>query len=407
MDAPVTVRATLDPGRAASETWDVLVVGAGPAGAATALHLARHGRRVLLVEAKSFPRPKVCGGCLNGRALELLADCGLDEAGLRRCGAVPLTTLHLACGSRSLDAPLPTGAALSRGTLDAALVERAVAAGAEFLPATTATIASDEADDDPALRAVRLTPAGTAIGATATARIVVAADGLGQAGLREVPALHSRARPSSRVGLGALLDDASADFPPGRLTMAVGARGYVGLTRVEGNRLNVAAAVDSRLLADSATPADVVRRILDECGQPVPAGLRSSAWHGTPALTRFCARHATRRLFAIGDAAGYVEPFTGEGIAWALLAAAAVAPLVESGCAAWRDGLARDWERAFRRTVSAGRWPCRLLAGLLRSPGWSAWSLRFCRAFPVVPRMAIAHVVARSARARRAEVRLP
>ncbi|MHC5542449.1 FAD-dependent monooxygenase, partial [Singulisphaera rosea] len=62
-----------------SRTWDVIVIGAGPAGALSALLAARSGLSTLLVERKRFPRPKVCGTCLNRSAVELLESLGLGE----------------------------------------------------------------------------------------------------------------------------------------------------------------------------------------------------------------------------------------------------------------------------------------------------------------------------------------
>ena len=58
--------------QAGSETWDVVIIGAGPAGSLAAVLLARAGQRVLLLERQKFPRAKVCGCCLNQRAQQLL-----------------------------------------------------------------------------------------------------------------------------------------------------------------------------------------------------------------------------------------------------------------------------------------------------------------------------------------------
>ena len=68
-------------------TWDALVIGAGPAGSVTARELARRGRRVLLVDRATFPRSKVCGGCLNGAAIRTLERLGLGRV---LEGALPL-----------------------------------------------------------------------------------------------------------------------------------------------------------------------------------------------------------------------------------------------------------------------------------------------------------------------------
>ena len=60
-------------------TWDALVIGAGPAGSVAARELARRGCRVLLVDKATFPRPKVCGCCVNGAAIRALERLGLGH----------------------------------------------------------------------------------------------------------------------------------------------------------------------------------------------------------------------------------------------------------------------------------------------------------------------------------------
>src|SRR5262249_1926756 len=79
---------------AGSRVWDVLVVGAGPAGTMAARELAQRGAAVLLVDRAAFPRWKVCGCCLNHRALSTLEAAGLGEM-VRRCGAVPLDDVQI------------------------------------------------------------------------------------------------------------------------------------------------------------------------------------------------------------------------------------------------------------------------------------------------------------------------
>ena len=78
----------------AIENWDVVVVGAGPAGALAAIELARKGIQVLLVEKRNFPRWKVCGCCLNAQAQAVLASVGQSEL-IEQQGGVALDQLLL------------------------------------------------------------------------------------------------------------------------------------------------------------------------------------------------------------------------------------------------------------------------------------------------------------------------
>ena len=109
--------------------YDVLVVGAGPAGSATAIHLARAGAAVLLADRSRFPRDKPCGGGITGRALRQ-APCGISPVVERIVHTFELRLHHRRSFRRSSDEPLIL--MTQRRRLDAHLVEQAVAAGAEF-----------------------------------------------------------------------------------------------------------------------------------------------------------------------------------------------------------------------------------------------------------------------------------
>jgi flavin-dependent dehydrogenase len=352
----MTIEATLTPARAARLSWQVIVVGAGPAGALAARELARRGRAVLLVDRAAFPRAKVCGCCLNARALATLAAVGLTDLATRR-GAVPLGDILLAAPGRRARLPLPGGAVLSRDALDAALVTEAVAAGAAFLPRTWAALGPVTASR----REVALTESGTTV--TASAPVILAADGLGGQFLAGDRA--AQVAPHSRIGAGVIAGAAADAFAPGRVYMACAAGGYVGLARLEDGRLDVAAAFDRDAVRRAGGPGELAARILQAVGFPPVPGLAGLPWRGTPALTRLSARPAAERVLALGDAAGYVEPFTGEGIAWALASAAAIAPLAARG---W-DGLTgRAWTALHRQVVAGRQGTCRLAAQVLRRP---------------------------------------
>jgi flavin-dependent dehydrogenase len=344
----------------AARLWDVVVVGAGPAGALAAYETARRGLGVLLVERAAFPRWKVCGSCLNGWALATLAGAGLGGL-MDRLGAVPLDRLHLAARGRRARLPLPRGAALSRSAFDAALVEAAVAAGATFLPQTQAALAGTTAG----ARRVRLSQEGRQ--GELGARVVLAAGGLGTR--LAVEEFTAPAETGSRIGAGAIADAGPAFYAPGTIFMAYGEGGYVGLVRLEDGRLDVAAALDPALVRRAGGLGQAAAGVLAEVGFPAVPDLAAAAWRGTPRLTRRASRLAAERVFVLGDAAGYIEPFTGEGIAWALAAAAAVAPLAARAAHGWHPGLADDWARVYRRTIARRQLTCRAVTRLLRSAG--------------------------------------
>ncbi len=346
---------------AAARRWDVAVIGAGPAGTMAARELALAGLEVVLVDRASFPRRKVCGGCLNASGLSTLAAAGLGDLPFR-LGGRRLSSMQLLAGGRSATVPA-AGAAVSREVLDLALAQRAVAAGAVFLPAVTAAV---EALSRPFHR-ISLVREGVRF--AVQARVVVAATGLG--GRFGAPGFATTVARGSRVGGGTILDVAPATVPDGTVVMAWAPGGYVGLVRVEGDRLNVAAAMTPRLARDAGGLGAAARSILEAAGAAVPEGLAGAVWHGTPPLTRRTVPAATDRLFLVGDATGYEEPFTGEGMAWALAAGRLVGGLVRRAVASGGEGLAEEWERTLDSTIRRRQRLCRVLAASLRRPALS------------------------------------
>jgi flavin-dependent dehydrogenase len=346
--------------------WDVAVLGAGPAGALVARCCARSGHSVLLLDRDTFPRWKVCGACLSPGAHQALERAGLATL-VPQCGGVRLESLTLRAGPHSSSIELRGSAALSRSALDHALVRAAIASGVEFRPGVRAQLGPREGE----VTSVLMTTRG-ARGA-ARARVVVDATGLGgvidprQATDDGVTGGSVLAHPDSRIGVGAVFDHASYDVAPGELQMTVGAAGYVGVVRLEDGSVNVGAALDKDI-AKRLGPGGAVDEILSESGREPLSGFPVQGWRGTPLLTRRRDRLAYPNFFRVGDAAGYVEPFTGEGMSWALTSALALAPLVTRAQAGWHDSLARAWEAYHRRHVRPSQRLCRGLARGLRHP---------------------------------------
>ena len=152
---------------------DVLVVGAGPAGAAAAITLARRGSRVTLVDKATFPRDKICGDGLTTGALRLLEDLGVQPASM--ASWTPVDDIHVSGpNGHTVTFPLPRergayAVVCRRMDLDAAIVDQARKVGVTVLEGTEVTAATDTGDR------VELTLGD---GTTLSAPYVIAADGM-------------------------------------------------------------------------------------------------------------------------------------------------------------------------------------------------------------------------------------
>ncbi len=314
---------------------DAIVVGAGPAGAATAFHLATAGRRVLLLERRAFPRDKSCGDGLTRMSVRLLSELGVLPR-LEGAFAVRGVRVHMRNrGSRDFDyarSEYSTGGlVVPRLRLDHVICMRAVEVGAELREHHDVT---GLVHSGAAVTGVQVkTPNGPR---TLRARIVVAADGprsrlAHEAGL---VATHQaafgtaiRAYFDGIDGLDHLLEiHLPLTDPSNRYVLP--SYGWVFPTS-EGSA-NVGVGLFERVRA--ANVRDVFERFLEALLQSdsrfrdvQPRG----RWLGAPLRFDFAPdRCAVNGLLVVGDAAGMVSPFTGEGIGYALhsakLAAAAI-----------------------------------------------------------------------------------
>jgi 2-polyprenyl-6-methoxyphenol hydroxylase-like FAD-dependent oxidoreductase len=208
---------------------------------------------------------------------------------------------------------------------------------------------------------------------------VIAADGLQSRLVAAATAHPPQLEPGARVGAGVIMECDSADYPAGTIAMASGDGGYVGLVRLHDGRLNIAAAFDPDTLRQCGRPGVAAERLLQQVHWPGVPGIADAPWRGTVSLTRRAHEPAGKRLLAVGDAAGYVEPFTGEGMAWALAAAEAVSSLVGDS---WREGVAESWTTWVRQTARRRQRMIRAVAWGVRRPMVAGPAIALGRYFP-------------------------
>jgi flavin-dependent dehydrogenase len=311
----------------ATTPYDVAIVGAGPAGSASAILLARAGWRVALVDRASFPRDKPCAEYLSPAAEPLLTDLGVMEqleatrpARLRGFRIyAPKGGLIQGDFAATRDAEgrslFETGLAIPRLRLDAALVDGALTVGAEVR--TNWRLAQLAREDG----VWRLTPVGE--GDSIRARLLLAADGVHSTVARRL-GLHETSH-MRKVALVAHMRGITGMGEYGE--MHVAGRRYVGIAPLEpvevGDLCNVAMVVDEA--RDGRKLAGRPERFLLEALETFPklTGRLNQATltRRTLTISRInvrAKRLSDEGLLLVGDATGYYDPFTGEGIYRAL-----------------------------------------------------------------------------------------
>lgn len=365
-----------------SERWEVVVVGAGPAGSVAARQLALQGCRVLLLDKAAFPREKVCGGCLASGGVRLLESLNLSTI-LTRTKALPLKRVQVHVGHSRGEWPMHGGVSVSRFALDHALNQAAVEAGATFLQSTTVTEIS--LTDEARILTVRQGEKTRTI----EAAMVVLAAGLGTKLADTEPGMRTRVMFGSHLGLQARLAGCEHLVAPGCLQMHVGRGGYAGVVQLEDGTVNIAAALSPEWMRQAGTPDAALEPILRDADLLQAVRQSHAAWHGTPQLTRRAIRVAGPRLMLVGDAAGYVEPFTGEGMLWAMAGAAALTPLAASGAKRWRDELADQWQIRHDELLWVRKLRCRAIAAILRQSPLTSAIVRVGASLPALGEWAV------------------
>ena len=353
------------------ERFDVVVAGAGPAGSAAAIHLARGGASVLLADKARFPRDKPCGGGLTGRAVRALP-CPVDPVVEH---VVDRFELRLRYGPRFERAGRePMILMTQRRRLDAHLAEQAAAGGADVRDGTP--VADVEQVEDGVTLAVgdARVHAGVLIGADGANGVVARSVGLGDEIVRGV-ALEGNAS-------WGVLD---ADRYRGRAVVELGVvPGGYGWVFPKGDHANIGVggwgSEGPRLRAHLERLADAHHVAVD--------ALTDVKGHRLP-MRPLGAAASTGSVILVGDAAGLVDPLSGDGIYEAFVSSRLAAEAILSGrldeyetrlAEALDHHAAASWaaKRAMDRSAGACFWAARcpgvfgvvagLLAGDVRHP---------------------------------------
>lgn len=312
-----------------------LVIGGGPAGAAAAIGLAQAGAPPLLVDRNATIGDALCGGFLSWRTLDRLRALGIDPDTL---GGHPVTRLALIQGGRETVRSLPRPAlGLSRHAMDSALRERAVALGTEVRQATARLEGAAAFDET---------------GAPIPASAVFLASGKHETRGAARPRDAAGADPFIGIRLRLLATPALTAALAGRIEMHMFEGGYCGVVLQDGESANVCMAVRKSRLAAQGQPAALFSTLaktyplLGERLATMREGAAFDAIGHVPYGWR--AKDTLPGLFRLGDQAGCIPSFAGEGLGIALASAeAAVAAWLEGGA-----GVAPDYQREFARRLA-------------------------------------------------------
>ncbi len=347
--------------------YDVVIAGAGPAGATAAYFLAKGGKRVALLEKATFPRDKRCGDAWCEPALDILEEMGviqeLDAEGavqwVRSGGLVSPSGLSFTSPDQGERKGAPRVAAIRRMVCDERIARAAVRVGAELIEGA----AVSDAKLDDGRWAVRCKD-----GRRFSGRCLIAADGAKSKLARSLGVVTTGAnsvasRQYIKGGTHRFSSDGVLLYPPYVLP------GYVALFRhsngdidlgcylLPGGRVPLTKL--KPLLQTEVASDPYVRAALGDHAEPLePPGLSPLRLGGEP-------RTHGERLLVLGDAAGQTDPLTGEGIHTAMVAAKIAARLLHDAfdagdlsarrLSAYHRGWMREFGRDFSISAAAGR----------------------------------------------------
>jgi geranylgeranyl reductase family protein len=346
------------------QLFDVAIVGGGPAGSSCAAFCAAAGLRTLVLDREKFPREKVCGDCLNPSCWPVLERLQLAE----RVWDLPHSRLacvkFIAIDGREVNVDLPSGAdgeiSVKRSLFDDLLLKRAREVGVDIHEQTTVIELSRNEH----------WKIETASGESFQAQILIGADGRNSTVAHLCNLLPRPER--ERVALQAHVPR-PRDFDD-RIVLQFLVEGYSGQAPVNETQLN--------LCLVGTPPTISALRKWAERKFDLAA---NQAWRTITPLTRSPVPSTHEDLFLIGDAARVVEPFTGEGIYYALrsgeLAANAITKILRGND---RKTVLREFGRAYAGMYRGRLWINRLSRAAVTRPRLGSFFIHVARINPSI-----------------------
>lgn len=359
------------PGAAGCDT-EVIVVGGGPAGSAIAIQLARAGHRVMLLDKSRFPRHKACSEYINPAAVPILDRLGvLDEvldAGADRMEAM---VVHAPNGERFVAnyaraEPGQAALGLSRHRFDHILLMAAKGAGAEVIERAHVRSVLREGNQ---VVGVEATIDGTR--EVIRALLVIGADGHHSVVSRDL-GLDARVPFLHKTGLVAHYRGVSGMDRYGE--MHVGRGLYGGLALLEGDLVNLTLVSPARRVEErSGSIDDYFAASIDaipEIARKLEGATRVGGIRGVGNMAHRARRTTGDGFLLVGDAASFLDPFTGEGVHDALKGAVLAAPVASAALRAGDASSAalEPYRVARRQAFTAKRQVCWIVQGFINAP---------------------------------------
>jgi len=305
------------------EQFDVVIVGAGPAGSSSAIRLANPGRKVLLIDKSVFPRHKLCGEFVSPECLDNLDELGVLRE-IKNAGPATIrTTVFYSRSGRScavankwLARNEQASIAISRRTLDQILLKRAQETGAEVL--TNTTLADVQCSERLGVACVLETEDGAKHAVSSS--LVIDATGRGRYVARRFDERSTIVKPSQvafKIHLrGAVVAPDTCEIYSFR-------GGYGGCTRIENDLFNLCFIVDASRVRSIGRDLGAILEatvLTNARAAKTLADIKIEGDRISVPIARYGAMDPAPapRVLAIGDAAAFIDPFTGSGIAMAL-----------------------------------------------------------------------------------------